>query len=468
MCIRDRCYTAPPPESAKESSRISKSVAAGHGLYAGPSQVDPLEEFNRESPIKLPDTPRFRDIARYWLENSKRKARKVSSRADAPSVATRVEPAARKRVPASKKVFRLQSSRVGLGHMPVEVFREIAGHLGRDQRWAFGLSQFEMATAVFESYVSQAQANVRAASEIHQEALRHADPVTPTEVGAISEIMEDAITAIHRLKYEEFVASASTPAPSQLVLLAQRVVGTVLERKFPGGRPTGVNLDASESASVREMYKELLVDQDGEGNLSTNIAALDLVYLGACFGPEIDEMMAAFATLVAEDDFANGIHEPHAEWAIVICLWLRRISQVCAALGHSMHTTHSQRILDHATKQQTEMQRRHGSWSMLTHIRSVRQAGPESAQEAGDPAEHSQWRPEEYYTSQEFVEAFINTPTPGRARLTSEQFIKTFLRSGFGSPIHADNPSRDPVKACDRLQPADQHQGPALVMPQLG
>lgn len=139
--------------------------------------------------------------------------------------------------------------------MPVEVLVLISSHLPLCERRNFSRTQFELATAVFQCCVLEAASNVRAADEIHTEALQVAGPVTPTETQAMTEIMDDAVTAVQRLKREDFVGSAALTNPSQLVVLAQRVVCTVLQSNFDRGTnwkwPTGASLDDQAKSVIR-------------------------------------------------------------------------------------------------------------------------------------------------------------------------------------------------------------------------
>eukprot|EP00657_Telonema_sp_P-1_P005077 TRINITY_DN22204_c0_g1_i1.p1 TRINITY_DN22204_c0_g1~~TRINITY_DN22204_c0_g1_i1.p1 ORF type:complete len:254 (+),score=41.46 TRINITY_DN22204_c0_g1_i1:203-964(+) len=253
--------------------------------------------------------------------------------------------------------------------------------------------------------------------------------------------MQDAITAIHRLKREDFISSAAVVEPSQLVLLAQRVVCTVLEVKFDGPRPVGPAMGPERVGMVRRAYKELLLQQPPDSSLATQIAALDIVWLGARLNKEISELMSSFTTIVADDDFVNGIDQPLAEWAVVICLWLRRVSQVCSALDHSMYTSYAQRIYKHAVNQLSSVKLLQDRWLELIQTR------------ARDPSPARTPTRTQLLSSPEYTQ---------QGPCDSKQFISQFLQRGHGSPILADRVSQVPVAACNRIERG------SLVMPQLG
>lgn len=159
--------------------------------------------------------------------------------------------------------------------------------------------------------------------------------------------------------------------------------------------------------------------------------------------------MGAFTTLVADDKFADGINEPYSEWAIVICLWLRRVSQVCTALGPSMHTSHAQKVLDHAVQQLHEKRHHQDQWCELAVCRAMQEAAlPPQLPDSG---------------AGQYVNDFLEKPSAPRRQCTPNQFIKAFLHSGHGTPVLAERPAKDAVLACERFG----QQG-SLFMPQLG
>lgn len=328
---------------------------------------------------------------------------------------------------------------IRLSDMPVEVLRLIPSYLGPQERRMLSLAEFQMATGVFECYLLEATANVATAQEIHTVARQAAGPVSHTELRAITEIMEDAVTAIHRLTREEFVGSVALKSPSKLVVLAQRVVCTVLEAKFDGSPPKGPELNPGQQRRVKEAYKQLLLSQDKDSCLGVQIAALDVIWLGACLNKEVYELMASFSSIVGEDDFVDRMGEPYAEWAAVICLWLRRVSQVTAALDTSMYTSYAERILKHATKQLHETKSRHDRLCELGVLRASR--------ESSAPPQ----LPDDCQSPQEYIHNFLCGPKQSRQGCTSGQFIQQFLLSGpHGTPILADRPETM-LEASERL-----------------
>lgn len=338
-----------------------------------------------------------------------------------------------------------------LTDMPVELLHNITHQLPFVHRRLLAATQFEFATAVFEALALEAAYNQQAAKEIEQQALQAADPVTGTEQRAIGEIMEDAITAILRLRREEFQSSAALQDPSPLVLLAQRVVCVVLETDV---KKCSERASASLDMRVREAYKELLVSQlDSCVGLGSQLATLDIVRLGACQSGEIHELMKRFTEIVAQDDLV--IENPVAEWAVVICLWLRRVSQVCAALDCSMHTSYAQSVLKQANILLTTAKLRHHRWEHEVVKREARLC----------MADHKLTLTDDHPTieSKEFVEDFVATSDEPRSEdPKSVGFITSFLRSGHGSPVLADHTPRMTVRACNRLRSGD------FLMPQVG
>ena len=67
----------------------------------------------------------------------------------------------------------------------------------------------ELATAVFYGEVQDRTETAKAVAKLHQEALCEAQPVSAAEHAAISEVMDDAISAIIRLKSKSTAGRSS-------------------------------------------------------------------------------------------------------------------------------------------------------------------------------------------------------------------------------------------------------------------
>eukprot|EP00656_Telonema_subtile_P057641 TRINITY_DN952_c0_g2_i4.p1 TRINITY_DN952_c0_g2~~TRINITY_DN952_c0_g2_i4.p1 ORF type:complete len:402 (+),score=79.32 TRINITY_DN952_c0_g2_i4:253-1458(+) len=332
-----------------------------------------------------------------------------------------------------------------LSDMPIEVLRLVTLHLPFRWRRILALTEFELATTVFDAFVLEATGTAQTAREIEAEASKAADPVSPEELRAISEVMEDAVTAIHRLAADEFTASAACVEPSDLVLLAQRVVCTVLDVDV-GLRTTAAQLNLSSKQRIRQAYRQLLLDNNAH-SLPAQIGALDLIWLGACLNQEIYEMMSAFTTIVADDDFAGGTPDNLAQWALLICLWLRRVSQVCVALDQSMHTSYAQRVCKHAASLLHSAKIRQNRWDLVSHQRETRLSSEQAP--AG--------------SHQDFIEDFLSRPFSDRERKHPRQFIQSFLQRGHGSPVLADRVLPTKLRASETLASPG-----GFVMPQTG
>ena len=105
---------------------------------------------------------------------------------------------------------------------------------------------------------------------------------------------------------------------------------------------------------MSQLYSQLLEEawEDSDGwSIPLQMACLDTLMLGATMCEEVESLMGVFTEMVADDSFVDGIDQPLAQWAIVICLWLRRVSQVCSALGASMKSTYTERLLKHSKEQ---------------------------------------------------------------------------------------------------------------------
>lgn len=282
--------------------------------------------------------------------------------------------------------------------------------------------------------------------------------------------MEDAVSAIIKLKKEEFLLSASAPAPSQLVVLAQRVVCLMLSISTPNPVLSFSSSSVPElTRHVSQVYKKLVhemwVDENG-WSIPLQLACLDTLMLAAMLQDEISELMSAFTALVADDDFLvdNELDEPLAQWAVVICLWLRRLAQVCSACGPSMATSYAESILKHSKNQLQASLLQLERWKRSIQMRQCKQLSEQH------PAGGFDWS-----GSGPFQLVVANDNGIDR-RSSSQQFIDGWLSSGFGDPSNlgtnserestlASTMNREGVPlACNRLL----HERGVLDMPQVG
>jgi hypothetical protein len=174
--------------------------------------------------------------------------------------------------------------------------------------------------------------------------------------------MRDAVIAVSHLKATWFGESPAYSDTSTLIALAERVVCTFMFA-------SGGTYEAA--ADRRAAYKTLLrADKQNvgeevpESSLVKAMAELDVVHLAATFAPQISCLLELFTDLVAEDGFLEAVEQPLASWALVICLWLRRLSQVCISHGPQVLCTHLEDAQTNARKQ-LRIAERHSSRALM-------------------------------------------------------------------------------------------------------
>ena len=283
---------------------------------------------------------------------------------------------------------------IDLSSLPFEVVEKIIKQLPEPSRKNMMQVDRSHRRKVIENEVLLSAAHLDLMRSHHREALEIAEELNETDMILINSVMKPAREAVRgQFTMDEFrsVANGIGTQSSRLIRLAEETVCVVLPELAPPtpilvrppfqGLPTW-SIEGDDIipnlVSWHLTYSELVSEADRRHiQLPAAISNLDVLALGAAHIEKINDITGRFSGLVADETFGAEPLSPHAHWATVILLWVRKVSQCCSAAGASLQSSLAARKLKKA-------QQRHRYWE-----KSHREAEEHEARQHNDERDAS-------------------------------------------------------------------------------